>query len=34
VDNSRTRQALGMEFIPARDAAVALARSLVDLKLV
>lgn len=34
VDNSRTRRALGIEFIPARDAAVALARSLIDLKLV
>jgi dihydroflavonol-4-reductase len=34
VDNSRTRRALGMEFIPAPDSAVALARSLIDLKLV
>jgi dihydroflavonol-4-reductase len=34
VDASATRRALGMEFIPAPDAAVALARSLVDLKLV
>jgi dihydroflavonol-4-reductase len=34
VDNSLTRRTLGMEFIPAREAAVAMARSLVDLKLV
>jgi hypothetical protein len=34
VDNSLTRKTLGMEFIPAREAAVALARSLVDQKLV
>jgi dihydroflavonol-4-reductase len=34
VDNSQTRHALGMDFIPAREAAVALARSLIDLKLV
>jgi dihydroflavonol-4-reductase len=34
VDNSLTRRTLGMEFIPAREAAVALARSLVDQKLV
>jgi dihydroflavonol-4-reductase len=33
-DNARTRQALGMDFIPARQAAIATARSLVDLKLV
>lgn len=34
VDNSRTRAALGMEFIPVSEAAVAMARSLVSLKLV
>jgi dihydroflavonol-4-reductase len=34
VDASATRRALGMEFIPAPDSAVALARSLIDLKLV
>jgi nucleoside-diphosphate-sugar epimerase len=34
VDNSLTRKTLGMEFIPAREAAVAMARSLVELKLV
>jgi len=34
VDASATRRALGMEFIPAPEAAVALARSLVDLDLV
>ncbi len=32
-DNSRTRTALGIEFIPAKDAAVATARSLVELGL-
>jgi dihydroflavonol-4-reductase len=31
IDNSATRAALKMEFIPARDAAVAMARSLIDL---
>ena len=31
IDNSATRAALQMEFIPARDAAVAMARSLIDL---
>ena len=34
VDNSLTRRTLGMDFIPARDAAVAMAQSLVELKLV
>jgi hypothetical protein len=34
LDNSLTRRTLGMEFIPAREAAVAMAKSLVDLKLV
>jgi dihydroflavonol-4-reductase len=34
IDNSLTRRTLGMEFIPARDAAVAMAQSLVELKLV
>jgi dihydroflavonol-4-reductase len=34
LDNSLTRSTLGMEFIPAREAAVEMARSLVDLKLV
>ncbi len=34
IDNSLTRRTLGMEFIPAREAAVAMAQSLVDLKLV
>ncbi len=34
VDNSLTRRTLGMEFIPATEAAVALAKSLVELKLV
>ncbi len=34
IDNSLTRRTLGMEFIPARQAAVAMAKSLVDLKLV
>jgi dihydroflavonol-4-reductase len=34
VDNSLTRRALGMEFIPASEAAVAMAQSLVDLRLV
>lgn len=34
IDNSLTRRTLGMEFIPAREAAVAMAKSLVDLKLV
>ncbi|RPI16489.1 MAG: aldehyde reductase [Lysobacterales bacterium] len=33
VDTARTRQTLGIEFIPARDAAVATARSLLDLGL-
>jgi dihydroflavonol-4-reductase len=33
VDTSRTRSTLGMTFIPAADAVVAMARSLVDLKL-
>lgn len=33
-DNSRTRQALGMEFRPAGQAAVDMARSLIQLKLV
>jgi dihydroflavonol-4-reductase len=33
VDNSLTRRTLGMKFIPARDAAVATARSLIELKL-
>jgi dihydroflavonol-4-reductase len=31
IDNSATRAALQMEFIPARDAAVAMAQSLIDL---
>jgi dihydroflavonol-4-reductase len=34
VDNSHTRRTLGMEFIPAPEAAVAMAQSLVDLRLV
>lgn len=34
VDNARTRQVLGMTLIPAREAAVAMAQSLVELKLV
>ncbi|MCB1382956.1 MAG: aldehyde reductase [Notoacmeibacter sp.] len=34
LDNSRTRKALGIEFIPAREAAVASGRSLIDLGLV
>lgn len=34
VDNSRTRKALGMEFIPVTESAPAIAQSLVDLKLV
>jgi len=34
IDNSLTRRTLGMQFIPAREAAVAMARSLVDQKLV
>jgi dihydroflavonol-4-reductase len=34
VDNSATRRALGIEFIPAPEAAAAMARSLIDLKLV
>lgn len=33
VDNSRTVRTLGMKFIPAREAAVAMARSLLDLHL-
>jgi dihydroflavonol-4-reductase len=34
VDTSATRRVLGMEFIPAPEAAAAMARSLVELKLV
>lgn len=34
VDNSLTRRTLGIEFIPAPEAAAAMARSLIDLKLV
>jgi nucleoside-diphosphate-sugar epimerase len=34
VDNSQTRKTLGLSFIPAGDAAVAMARSLIDLDLV
>jgi len=34
VDVSRTRQALGMEFIPAHEAVAAMGRSLIELKLV
>jgi hypothetical protein len=34
VDNSLTRRTLGMEFIPAPEAAAAMARSLLDLGLV
>ena len=34
VDASRTRQALGMEFIPAEEAVAAMGRSLIELKLV
>jgi dihydroflavonol-4-reductase len=34
VDNSVTRRTLDMEFIPAREAAVAMAKSLLELKLV
>jgi nucleoside-diphosphate-sugar epimerase len=33
VDNSLTRRTLGIEFIPATEAAVALAKSLIELKL-
>jgi dihydroflavonol-4-reductase len=33
VDNSATRRTLGIEFIPAPEAAAAMARSLIDLKL-
>jgi dihydroflavonol-4-reductase len=33
IDNSLTRRTLGMEFIPARDSAVAMAESLLELKL-
>jgi len=34
VDDSQTRRILGMSYIPAREAAVAMARSLLELKLV
>ena len=34
VDNSLTRRTLGLQFIPGPESAVALARSLIDLKLV
>jgi dihydroflavonol-4-reductase len=34
VDTSLTRRTLGLEFIPAREAAVAMAKSLIELKLV
>lgn len=34
VDNTVTRKALGIDFIPAGDAAVAMARSLIELELV
>ena len=34
IDNSQTRRTLGMDFIPARDSAVAMAESLLELKLV
>ena len=34
VDNSLTRRTLGIEFIPAAEAAAAMARSLIELKLV
>jgi hypothetical protein len=34
VDTTQTRCALGIEFIPARDAAVAMGRSLVELGLI
>jgi dihydroflavonol-4-reductase len=34
VDNSLTRRTLGMDFIPAREAAVAMAKSLIELQLV
>jgi dihydroflavonol-4-reductase len=34
VDNSLTRRTLGLEFIPAAEAAAAMARSLIELKLV
>jgi dihydroflavonol-4-reductase len=34
VDNALTRRTLGIEFIPARESVVAMAKSLVDLKLV
>ena len=34
LDNTLTRRALGLDFIPADQAAVAMARSLVELKLV
>jgi hypothetical protein len=33
IDNAQTRRTLGMDFIPARDSAVAMARSLLELKL-
>jgi hypothetical protein len=33
-DTTLTRRTLGLEFIPARDAAVAMARSLIELGLV
>ncbi len=34
MDNSRTKKALGIEFIPAGEAAIASARSLIELDLV
>lgn len=34
VDNTSTRRTLGLEFIPATEAAAAMAKSLIDLKLV
>jgi nucleoside-diphosphate-sugar epimerase len=34
VDVARTRQALGMDFIPAQEAVAAMGRSLIELKLV
>ena len=34
IDNSRTRKALGMEFIGVEESAPAMAKSLVDLDLV
>jgi dihydroflavonol-4-reductase len=34
VDASRTRQALGIEFVPAREAVAAMGRSLIELRLV